>query len=1826
MAILDRAVLDYLYRQVTINYLDANGDPAPFNYSQLTSALDPSGIREVNGANNNLVGHGDLAGSANPAGTPGAYTLWGTADSPFMNLSIGQSVQSSPDAAYNQPGAAVADANPRVISNLISTMYSTSANANPAAAEIVAAGEGSVVDAANGTMLIPDPGVLGGARFNQWFTAFGQFFDHGLDFIVRDSSPSAKITIQLSPLDPLYSLGADSQMVDTGVDRDVTSITVTRAGVANVADAGADNTFGTNDDIGYSVGADGLADTADDVYAKPVYTNNTGLTIDQSQTYGSVASVNALLREYDASGRPTGRVVTHNTTLLTDADPGNDASVKGLQTWADVKENALRIGVQLTDMDVLDSPQLRVDPAGKLLFTPDPNGHYTTASLPTDPGYNAATDPFVRNADGTVAKTGHAFLLDMGFGANPAAPGFDAALLDAHYISGDGRTNENVGLTAVHEVFHEEHNLNVEKLKTSITAEAAVIGGTDGDAYLHQWQIETAPGVWSWDGEKLFQAARVITESEYNHIAVAEYIRSLAPALPEFVSYSTDINLGVSLEFSQAVFRLGHSMLTETFNIENPNTPGQNLKLLDAFLNPTLYSQMDPAALAQGLAKTVANMPDEFVTPALQQSLLGQPLDLAAINIARGRDVGLPTLNELRQQIYDQVIQNTSNASGSAVAPYTSWSDFGAHLGHPESLANFIAAYARGSDTTGLSGDALRAAELGNEIAQLRADYMTGAATLNDIRAAALHVLDAKGNAADPDHGAALRFLGGQPVYNETTGTWDLTTGDQGFWDIDLWIGGLAERPLFDGPLGTTFSFVMLDFAQRMQDGDRFYYLYRQPFAHPLGVQVIAEQFTDVISRTMGIEHFGSAFGYADAVFELGKDTAGTDLGTHDFFQASSNVITFVDGSTGPASDGHIVVAGNDGNDYIIAGNGDDVVYGDAGDDIIQGGQGNDYLLGGDGNDYITDDENDDHIRGGKGDDYIDAGGGILDLVLGEEGNDIVHGGVGIDEVYGGDGDDMVYGDGDTDKVFGENGNDYVDGGDGPDEMFGGAGNDWLRGGVGDDSLQGETGNDLLEGGLGPTANNGDVLIGDQPVGPIGTETFVNQGEGFDVASYEDAGVRIIASLDANGVRQGGLLDTYQLIEGLVGSRFDDELTGAAAGNVGGNGVDNLLVGGAGSDRLEGLAGDDMIFGDSVVVKNDLGVHLDASTAYTQIANWRGTGEVRADFGANGGLGHILGDNGTGGVDTAVFSGIRNDYVVTDNRATDGTLLIRDKRGIDSDADLNGVGGDLVRDIEKFLFNGTLIDIADIMNLAPEIGGPSTASVQENRPVGTVVASLSASDANGDAVTFSIVGGNAAGLFAIDPATGVISLASSPNFEALASPSFTLTVSASDGKLATTQQIAINVLNVDEAATGGVALDYTINGTGNGQTVTLTPQAVDDPDNTSGVYTYQWQQTANNGTTWTNIAGATATTASFTPAASQTVRRATTYTDPFGAHTINSGSAEVGNGSGNTIDGTTGADLLMGLNGSDTYVVNHAGDQVVEAASGGTNDKVETSINGYVLGANVENLTLTGNAAINGTGNSGNNVLTGNNAANTLAGGGGNDTFDGRGGTDTLIGATGNDTYILDNGNDIVMDTSGIDTITSSVTRSLASYSGIENLTLTGNGNINGTGTSGNNVLTGNGGNNTLIGGGGNDTLIGNTGTDTLIGGAGNDSFRGGGGKDTITTGTGADTIYFASTGDAGSGASADVIADFTTTFQNAAAHDRIDLSGIDAISGGGDNAFAWRGTGAFTAAGQLRYTYEFSGGGLKTIVEGNVGGTLAADFRIELDGFKILQQQDFAM
>ena len=214
-----------------------------------------------------------------------------------------------------------------------------------------------------------------------------------------------------------------------------------------------------------------------------------------------------------------------------------------------------------------------------------------------------------------------------------------------------------------------------------------------------------------------------------------------------------------------------------------------------------------------------------------------------------------------------------------------------------------------------------------------------------------------------------------------------------------------------------------------------------------------------------------------------------------------------------------------------------------------------------------------------------------------------------------------------------------------------------------------------------------------------------------------------------------------------------------------------------------------------------------------------------------------------------------------------------------------------------------------------------------------------------------------------------------------------------------------------------------------------------------------------------------------------------------------------------------------------------------------------------------------------------------------------------------MLGGAGHDTYVVNSAADILVEFSGIDTVRSTVSKTLAA--GFEKLTLLGALAINGTGNAAANVITGNAGNN---------KLFGLAGSDTLNGGARNDVLTGGLGKDTMTGGAGADDFDFNSVAEIGKGITRDIIRDFVHLI------DDIDLSTIDANgSASGNGAFtllAVEGA-AFTGIrGQLRFDQQNLPGSAndKTIVEGDINGDRTADFQLQLNGLKTLTAGDFIL
>lgn len=284
-------------------------------------------------------------------------------------------------------------------------------------------------------------------------------------------------------------------------------------------------------------------------------------------------------------------------------------------------------------------------------------------------------------------------------------------------------------------------------------------------------------------------------------------------------------------------------------------------------------------------------------------------------------------------------------------------------------------------------------------------------------------------------------------------------------------------------------------------------------------------------------------------------------------------------------------------------------------------------------------------------------------------------------------------------------------------------------------------------------------------------------------------------------------------------------------------------------------------------------------------------------------------------------------------------------------------------------------------------------------------------------------------------------------------------------------------------------------------------------------------------------------------------------------------------GRGGTIGGT-----VAGGRGSDTYILDSA-TEIVENASSGS-DRVHSSVR-IVLAAYVETLVQTGAADIRGYGNAISNTIHGNAGDNLLAGFDGNDRISGGYGDDDIRGGSGTDSY----------DASGA---ANSVTIDLAarSASGFDIGTDRLNSVENATGGAGGDTIAGSTGANTLAGGAGNDTLSGGEGADRIIGGTG---------RDTATGGAGADMFRFET---------AEVAGDRITDF--APGTDLIDVSAIDAVAGGADNAFTFIGSAAFTAtAGTLRVAQDAALG--ITLLQGNTDSDTTPEFEVTLAGLLAL-------
>lgn len=767
-----------------------------------------------------------------------------------------------------------------------------------------------------------------------------------------------------------------------------------------------------------------------------------------------------------------------------------------------------------------------------------------------------------------------------------------------------------------------------------------------------------------------------------------------------------------------------------------------------------------------------------------------------------------------------------------------------------------------------------------------------------------------------------------------------------------------------------------------------------------------------------------------------------------------------VDGYGNDASNS---LSGNDGNNHLYGGTGNDWLQGGAGNDVLDGGTDGDSLSGGAGNDTYYTDQQGDRI-------YENQNEGIDTEIRSFETAYLLASGVEnltlTGTIYRGNGnllDNVITGNDSDNNLWGMEGNDTLIGGGGADALFGDVGQDVLIGGAGDDYYE--------------IDDAGDVIVEN-----------ANEGDDFVRAT-------VSWTLGAN-------------LERLAVDGYDD-LT------VTGNTLDNGLWGNLGNNTLAGGLGNDYVVGDQ------------GSDVY--LFN-RGDGQ---DFIDNTDI--------LSATDTLRFgAGITDNDVLAFQYGTNMFLKIKgtnDQVGFSeyygANTTVDGQTADHKIDRIEFA-NGVVWDQAMIQtvvdrannNHSPTINSYlPTLQAKANSAFSYTVAANTITDPDPwDSITYSVKMADGSALpawLSFDANTRTLSgtpgvgnigtlqfiLWGTDNYNYAAGESVTMSIGAAN------RAPVLSTALADQAAAQGAAFTYTVPASAftdpdSGDTLTYSATLADGSALPSWL-TFNAATRAFSGTpsllgtvsvkviakdtgnlTASDVFDITVSVQNLTLNGTSGVD---TLTGGAGNDTLSglAGNDTLNGGAGNdTLNGGAGNDTMVGGTGDDSYVVDSTSDVVTEAANEGT-DLIQSSVT-YTLGNNVENLTLTGTTAINGTGNALNNVLTGNSAVNTLTGGAGNDSLNGGAGNDTMVGGTGDDTYYVDSTSDVVTENAseGTDTVNSSVTLTLGNN--VENLVLTGSSAINGTGNTLNNTITGNSAANTLSGG---------TGADTLIGGAGNDTY-----------------------------------------------------------------------------------------------------------------------------
>lgn len=245
-------------------------------------------------------------------------------------------------------------------------------------------------------------------------------------------------------------------------------------------------------------------------------------------------------------------------------------------------------------------------------------------------GYIAERAYALRSLDGTgklkitTSDNGEDILIYNTAGFDNAMPPGSTA--SDFFLSGDIRANENILLISMHTLFTREHNLLCDEIVAQIPE-------------------------WTGKDELIYQHARRIVIGKMQNITYKEFLPALlgSDAIPEYTHYDSSLDPSIRTEFSSALYRFGHSMLSSTLKVGTSGT----INLRDAFFTPSYIQTNGIDELLHGAFLQVMQEIDGEMVDDVRNFLFGPPtamlmLDLATLNIQRGRDHGLPGYNAVR--------------------------------------------------------------------------------------------------------------------------------------------------------------------------------------------------------------------------------------------------------------------------------------------------------------------------------------------------------------------------------------------------------------------------------------------------------------------------------------------------------------------------------------------------------------------------------------------------------------------------------------------------------------------------------------------------------------------------------------------------------------------------------------------------------------------------------------------------------------------------------------------------------------------------------------------------------------------------------------------------------------------------------------------------------------------------------------------------------------------------------------------------------------------------------------------------------------------------